>query len=66
MTTFDDILITSDLHPDQHCQCGHLRRSHCPHCCMCEITGHSCSQFKLCPEHPGVPCWRRTAGRESG
>jgi hypothetical protein len=53
----DEILIASDLHPDQHCQCGHLRRSHRPACRMCE-GWQDCQAFELCHEHPGVEAWR--------
>lgn len=59
MTEFDGILVASDLHPYQHCRCGHFRRSHHGgRCFMCWDWG-GCIAFELCPENPGVEtAWR--------
>lgn len=56
MNELDGILIASDMHPSQHCECGHMRRSHRPHCQMCWDWG-GCMSFELCQEHPGVEAW---------
>ncbi len=58
MTEIDGILIVSDLHPYQHCRCGHSRRSHRPACFFCWDWPQGCSTFELCPDHPGVETWR--------
>jgi len=56
--SLDDVLITADWHPDQHCRCGHLRRSHRPACFIC-WDWQGCEAFELCPDHPDVEDWRR-------